>query len=354
MQSGSSGVPKGVVLEHGQLGTSLIGQAAAWGTKETCRFLQFSSLAYDAYVAEVWGAFLAGACLCMPSDHDRMNDLTGACRAMRITTACLTPTVARSLEFSKIPTFETLVIIGEPLTRADMENWANRVQLFSVYGITEASLGTSRTAQLSPSSPSNMLGNPYSGAFWVVDIDDSNRLAPVGAVGELIIESPSIARGYLDTTTLGDKSPFIRCPDWLEVMFPGRSDRVYKSGDLVRNTSDNALEYIARKDTVTKINGQRIDLVDIQDCLKRELPRTVNAAVEVVQLDQGTPTLAAFLAWKDTGAIHCGVLKDTDESTRLMLLGFKLARALHQKLPRHSVPSVFIPVCIDRFPCSLN
>jgi acyl-coenzyme A synthetase/AMP-(fatty) acid ligase len=275
-----------------------------------------------------------------------MNNLTGACRAMDVSIACLTPTVARSLSIADIPNLEKLVVTGEPLTRGDLESWSDKLQLFSIYGITEASLGSSQTAQLDPSSPPNILGTPYSGVFWVVDSDNSDRLAPVGAVGELIIESPSIARSYLHNVE-GGLSPFIDSPTWLQSLFPGRSQRVYKSGDLVRYTSENTLEYIARKDTVIKINGQRVDLTDIQDCLKKELSEITDSAVDVVPLYNDTPVLAAFLASKDAKISHCEVLRSPAESRNLTRLGFEVAERLREKLPRHSIPSVFVPVCLD-------
>lgn len=334
-----------MVLEHGQLGTSLIGQTREWGVTSQSRILQFSSLAYDAFVAEVWASFLTGACLCMPSDKDRMNNLTDACKALNITTAILTPTVVRSLNLREIPTLDRLMVTGEPLTRGDIENWCENVSLYGVYGITEASLGSSQTNALRRTDPHNTLGKPYSGVFWVVESDNTERLAPIGAVGELIIESPSIARGYLHAPKDG-ASPFIKCPSWLEKMFPGRSRRVYKSGDLVRYTSDNTLEYIGRKDTVVKVNGQRVDVADIQDSCKRELPADISVAIEIVPFSKDSNVLAAFLAPKRIDSLQCEVMSNTAESSRLTRAGIEMAERLQQKLARHSIPTVFIPVSI--------
>ncbi|MGM2704421.1 hypothetical protein ACS2QD_30730, partial [Bacillus cereus group sp. Bce036] len=89
--------------------------------------------------------------------------------------------------------------------------------------------------------------------------------APMGEIGELVLEGPIVGAGYL-----GDEGKtaelFIEDPQWLVEGPPGgvgRHGRLYKTGDLVRYEADGRLSFVGRKDSQVKINGQRVELGEI-------------------------------------------------------------------------------------------
>lgn len=64
-------------------------------------------------------------------------------------------------------------------------------------------------------------------------INDPNRLAPIGAIGELVVDGPAVALGYLNNEEL-TRASFVEVPPWLENWRPGgKTDRLYRTGDLV-------------------------------------------------------------------------------------------------------------------------
>lgn len=117
--------------------------------------------------------------------------------------------------------------------------------LHSTIGTIWTSAATS-TLTLSPSN----IGKGNACRLWVVEAADHNTLTPVGCVGELLIEGPNVARGYINEPEK-TKAAFIEGPIWLK----DSSHRLYKTGDLVRYDSDGTLVICGRKDNQVKYNG---------------------------------------------------------------------------------------------------
>lgn len=70
-------------------------------------------------------------------------------------------------------------------------------------------------------------------------LSDPNRLSPISAVGELIIEGgPAVSPGYLNNP---ESSGFIDPPEWRTVFRNGKSGRLYRTGDLVPYIGDEGL-----------------------------------------------------------------------------------------------------------------
>jgi acyl-CoA synthetase (AMP-forming)/AMP-acid ligase II len=138
---------------------------------------------------------------------------------------------------------------------------------------------------------------------WVVDPENHNCLLPPGYISELLLEGPLVGSGYLNDP---DKTAaaFVEDPTWLLRGVPGRSarhGRLYKTGDLVRYSTDRSLIYVGRKDTQVKICGQRVELGEVEYQVQEVLPEARHVVTEVI-MPQGrnsSPTLAAFLAIND-------------------------------------------------------
>jgi non-ribosomal peptide synthetase component F len=103
------------------------------------------------------------------------------------------------------------------------------------------------------------IGHAVGSLSWVVEAKNHNRLVPIGCIGELIVQGPSLARGYLNEP---DKTAavFVDGPSWLKEFGYTQPLTLYKTGDLVRYNTDGTLTYLGRKDNQVKVNGQRLEL----------------------------------------------------------------------------------------------
>lgn len=115
--SGSTGTLKGVVVEHAALCTGVTEQARAMEIDTKARVLQFADYSFDVSIGDIFTALTHGACLCIPSEAERKNDLARAMTKRSVTHACLTSTVADLLEPSDVPTLKVLTLGGEPASR---------------------------------------------------------------------------------------------------------------------------------------------------------------------------------------------------------------------------------------------
>lgn len=352
--SGTTGKPKGTVIEHASFCTGAIAHAKAMFMHSDSRVLQFASYTFDASIMETLSCLLVGGCVCIPSDEDRMNDLAAAIRSMGVTWTLLTPSVAGTVKPESVPCLKTLVTGGEAMAAGHIARWGTRCALVNAYGPTECSVvATTSTkvgeeARVRDTDCSN-IGTAVGGRIWVVDPRNPDRLAPVGAVGELVVEGRLVARGYLNNEAQTAKA-FIQSPQWTrhpgfpESMWRHR-DRMYRTGDLVRYNSDGSVSYVARKDTQIKLNGRRIELGEIEFHCRGGLPDDAQVAVEVLSTP-GARTAAKALALffklpTAPAATGFSLLPMSDE---LRSLAHDLEKHVSGVLPAYMVPQLFLPV----------
>ncbi|CAI6337954.1 unnamed protein product [Periconia digitata] len=312
--SGSTGTPKGVVLEHGAVATSCLAHGSAFGFSHHTRALQFTNLMFDVAVTEIITTLLFGGCICIPSEYERRNDLTGAIRSMEVNWAYFTPTVAQLIDPADVPTLKMVVLGGEQVNIADCERWRDCERLVQGYGPTETCIFSSCFVGIHGFIP-GMIGKGITSVNWVVDPDDYNKLAPLGAIGELLVEGPILARGYLDNPEKTAMA-FIDSPSWLlkgGLGYPGRQGRMYRTGDLVRYDDDGNLIWMGRKDSQVKIRGQRVELGEIESTLLTH--GSISQAAVVVSKSDSTG-LVGFVTLLSRAGISSGNVSDprTDAS----------------------------------------
>lgn len=155
--SGNTSVPKGVMLEHRALSTSLTHLAGRFALSPGTRHLQFSSFVYDVSVADIFIPMLSGACICVPTEHSRLNRLSWTMKDMAIESAILTPSVMDLILSADASTLKTLITSGEMARASLISRWAPKVQMFNAYGATKVSIFTTATDPLSANAdPSNI------------------------------------------------------------------------------------------------------------------------------------------------------------------------------------------------------
>lgn len=342
--SGSTGQPKGIVLEHSSICTSALAHGAATNIGLHSRVLQFAAYTFDVSIQDIFTTLMRGGCVCVISDYDRLNNLAGAIRDLNVNWACLTSTVASILNPNDVPSLETLVLGGEPATREVIASWASEVELFNVYGPAESSIWTScKRIAHKDDDPAN-IGTALASRLWVADMHDHNKLVPIGAIGELLLEGPLLARGYLNDDEK-TRSAFIENPVWSQRVQnedePTRR-RFYKTGDLVRNNTDGTIRYIQRKDSQIKLHGQRLELGEIEYHIKTLLTEAQHVAVDLATAKSST-TLLAFLQFRDQSLIN-GHMEDVilpmTDALRARLSN--IPALLADRLPSSMVPSGFI------------
>ncbi len=122
------------------------------------------------------------------------------------------------------------------------------------YGPSECSIAAAGDPHLTPESDPANIGRSVGGLAWIVQSDDHDKLVPIGAVGELLISGPILARGYLSNPEQTAQA-FIDDPLWTQSLPKGAAHvkRFYKTGDLARFNSDGTIHFVGRKDTQVRI-----------------------------------------------------------------------------------------------------
>ncbi|KIX01205.1 uncharacterized protein Z518_08930 [Rhinocladiella mackenziei CBS 650.93] len=340
--SGSTGTPKGILLPHSCIATTVHAGARAIDAGPSTRIFQFGSYLFDHSAWDTFMAFNYGGCLCIPSEYDRDNNTGEAIVQLRANFAHLTPSVAGILPVETVSsTLEALFWSGEALSEADVLRWKDtNVKLWNWYGPTECPAGT--ITEVVPGKWKNgMIGHGMASTCWVVERESANTLALVGGVGELVLEGPVVAKGYLKDPEK-TKASFIEDPPWLLQNGSGRRGRLYKTGDLVRYNPDGSLMYLGRKDTQVKIRGQRVELPEIEHHLRQALPDGANIEVlaeAITPRGSNTMILVAFVRLAGDGDA-------TKKATT------RLLKAMEDKLagvlPAYMIPSAYIP--LERLP----
>ena len=179
------------------------------------------------------------------------------------------------------------------------------------------------------------------------------KLMPIGAVGELLIEGPHLSRRYLDQTSpRRTEATFLeKAPQRMAKMHPERrSARLYRSGDLGRWNHNGTIDYIGRKDTILKLDGCRIDAVEVEHQARKSLSPKDSIVVDLLGIVDGgeDPVLTAFLYLDDhpasTAAAPDGefLLRDTTDEPFASEKVVDIKKYISQSSPKYMIPTVFL------------
>ncbi|KAJ4249123.1 hypothetical protein NW762_012457 [Fusarium torreyae] len=348
--SGSTGRPKGIIVEHQAVCTSTNAFGTAWGVGPGTRVFQFAAFIFDVSVADMVMSLTRGACVCMPSDHERLHDTANAIRRLRANYVSLTPSVAALLSPADVPGLNTLVLGGEAPTRENIRTWAPYLNLVICYGPAECAITCSGTEPATLHSDPSNIGYALGCRMWIVDPTDHNQLAPIGCVGEILVEGPILALGYLKDP-VKTAAVFIEDPAFVKRFSNDTQPRrFYKTGDLgyYRPQLDGSISFAGRKDTQVKVRGQRVELGEIE--------HHVYAMTDVQHVVTTVPSagplkdrLTAVLVMADTVISHSdaqdrGVLAIQSglSNQKTASLASGITDYLTDRLPRYMIPSTFI------------
>jgi amino acid adenylation domain-containing protein len=274
--SGSEGRPKGVIGSHQSLIHYLHWQAKEFAVNESDRFSQTAPLSFDFSLKELLVPLLCGARVCI-ADRSTVIDARKFVQWVRdseITVMCCVPTLLRSmlrLPGSRVDregfrSLRAVLISGDMLRWEDVSGWRERfgtdIALFNLYGPTEVTviklfyrIPETRFAE----SINVPVGRPIPGSDVLI-VNENNEPSAPGEIGEIVIVSEWLARGYVNDRQNDDGRFCI-------LDFQGARRRAYRTGDLGRWLSDGNLELMGRKDRQVKVRGYRIELNEIESIL---------------------------------------------------------------------------------------
>ncbi|EXJ88439.1 hypothetical protein A1O1_05369 [Capronia coronata CBS 617.96] len=333
--SGSTGVPKGVLITRNNLLSNIDDLSHLYPcSPEKDRLLQACSLAFDVSVFEIFWTWHMGMTLCSASNDVLFKDLERIINDLKITHLSMTPSVAALVHPDRVPHVKMLVTAGEPMNSRVFTDWADR-GLFQGYGPSETTNICNVRPHVRKLDASNNVGPalPNTSIFVCrrqeissTDRSDSRsaapltfKLVPKGGVGEIWIGGEQVGRGYIDAALTARS--FLNHSEY---------GRLYRSGDIGRLLVDGSLMILGREDDQVKLRGQRIELGEINSSLIN--CEEVEDAVSVI-IDEGkNARLVAF--W-------------TERQFERYQSSSKVTRALFQKL-ENLLPSYMVPDALVR------
>ncbi|PBP39848.1 non-ribosomal peptide synthetase, partial [Pseudomonas syringae] len=336
--SGSSGVPKGVLIEHRSVLRLVINNPYARITTEDC-VAHGANTAFDASTWEIWSALLNGAKLLVVSQATLLNParlnhilIEGGVTALWLTAGLFNEYVdVLAAAFSKLRYLLVGGDVLDPVSVAKVLSRAHRPRhLINGYGPTETTTfaSTYEIHALSDNSRSIPIGRPI-GNTRIYLLDAHGQPVPIGVSGEIHIGGAGVARGYLNL-------PELTAERFLDDPFSAEpAARMYRSGDLGRWLADGNIEYLGRNDDQVKLRGFRIELGEIESQLSA-CPGVREAVVLVREQRPGDKRLVAYLTAREGAVLSVAQLREQ----------------LSQGLAEYMIPSAF--VTLARFPLTPN
>ncbi|WP_084727953.1 amino acid adenylation domain-containing protein [Rhodococcoides yunnanense] len=332
--SGSTGVPKGVVVTQAGLANFAVEQRDRYELGPDSRTLHFASPSFDASMLELLLAVGASSTMVVaePSVFGGV-ELWKLLSSERVSHAFVTPAALASVDPGGLPDLRVVVVGGEAWSPELLTRWAVERgdgagvrQFFNGYGPTETTIMSNISRALLPGGDIS-IGAPIRGMSAAV-LD--GRLRPVvgGAKGELYLWGPGVARGYHGRGEL-TAGRFVANP------LVDDGSRMYRTGDIVRRVPDSYdIEYVGRSDFQVKVRGFRIELGEI-DAVVTSHPDVEFAVTVARSGEQGVAGATVLVTY---------VLATTGSD-----LDVALVRGwVKERLPRHMVPAQV--VVLDELP----
>jgi len=341
--SGTTGIPKGVGVNHSNLVNQYFAWEMAYALQSSYVHLQMARYTFDVFAGDWIRALCSGGKLVICPRETLLQpvQLYALMQREQVTVAEFVPAVLRLLaeyleESGQRLEFMKLLICGSDRWYTEeykkfLELCDQQTRLINSYGLTEVTIDStyfetrqikSLTQELVP------IGQGFANTYSYI-LDRWLNPAPIGVAGELYIGGAGVVRGYFNRPELTAER-FI--PNPFSDKFGGR---LYKTGDVVRYMSDGNIEHLGRTDHQVKIRGFRIELGEIEATLLQH--PDISEAV-VVARDEGTPDSQRLVAYV------------TGDKAMLSIDALRIY--LKEYLPDYVVPAAF--VILDSLPLNAN
>ncbi|EMB4110649.1 amino acid adenylation domain-containing protein [Serratia marcescens] len=330
--SGTTGIPKGVMVSHGALHNLVNWHNVNFAVDAQCRSTLIAGIGFDVAQWEVWSPLICGATLVLPDSEETRLCPDALLRffALQRLTHAFVPTVFVP-DIVNLPqpaelTLRYLFTAGEKLSPVNVSHLD--YSLIDYYGPTEATIFTTcNTVICASKNQPPSIGVPIAGAEVFI-LDKELQPLGVGQPGELFIGGPGLAIGYLNDIEM-TRQRFITSP-----FSPGK--RIYRSGDLACWLPGGRVQYLGRLDEQVKIRGNSIELGEIENVLLQH-PTVKGAVALVVGEPDREKRILAFVASPHNDAPE---------------LQEKLRQHIANALPAYFMPSAI--VVLPRLPLTIN
>jgi non-ribosomal peptide synthetase component F len=344
--SGSTGRPKGAVLQHGGYLAALLCWLNDTSIGPGTMALQASSYAWSVCIIETICSLWCGACLCIPSDHTKLNDFAGVFNDMQISWAILSPSIIKSVQPEFAPFLKSLILCGEPVSKEVVSKWSSKcTKVWVAWAATEC-LVICRPDNFTAESDVQNLGL-CKGVCRVVDVKNPSRQVPIGAVGEIVVHGPWIADGYLKDPERTART-FLDRSEWLHGIPSPYGSKWYRVGDLVRQNADGSLMLAGRGDSMVKIRGQRFDMSEIErnlaadDGIRNSLPVLPKVGVCKHRL-VAVVALHEFSPANNEGERDFSILTGSELQEAASWVSM-FREVLTKRLPSYAIPTIWVLV----------
>ncbi|MEL7148058.1 MAG: amino acid adenylation domain-containing protein, partial [Bacteroidota bacterium] len=332
--SGSTGTPKGAQIRHNSVVNLISSLANRYELSPAeDKILLFSNIVFDASVMQMWLALLYGNTLVIPSYETLLdeNAFNSVLEESGVTHLFMTPSFLENIDFRPNAALKRIEIGGEALKPTLLAKIPEEIALYNCYGPTEATvMATSGMVTRGKGEASKIsLGTPLHNTNLLI-LDQDRQLVPMGVDGELYIGGLGVGNGYINDEKLTAKS-FVPNPF-------APKQIIYRTGDIVRREKEGTISFVGRKDDQVKFRGYRLELGDIENCL-RSLD-FVKEALVILRTDFGQDYLAAYIIPDDPSLVL-----DQDMTQ-------ELKKQIVKQLPPYMVPQHF--TLMEAFPLTLS
>lgn len=280
--SGTTGIPKGVMLSEANILAFLDFHVQASGLTPQSKYATYAGYGFDAFQMDLWCCVKAGATICIVGDEIRF-DLEGLNQYIQdehITHCFMTTQMATQLvlNYPDIPGLQWLGTGGEKLISLDPPSY----KLMNCYGPTECTVYVS-SFFVTQNEPNIPIGKANDNGTRLIVVGQDGKEVPTGTDGELYVAGPQVALGYLNQP---EKTA--------EVFVEWNGLQCYKTGDIVHYREDGNIEFVGRRDGQVKIRGFRIELKEVEAII-REFPGIKDATVQAFDYPDGGKFIAAYV-----------------------------------------------------------
>lgn len=305
--SGSTGQPKGVMIEHHSVVNRIGWMQKQYELDASGVIMQKTPITFDVSVWELfWWSFAGAKLVLLPPGGEKDPALMMDTIARHgVTTMHFVPSMLHLfLEHpgllrgeARLESLRHVFASGEALTADQVQRFRERIGvpfnagLVNLYGPTEATVDVSYYDCSEGDIPIQVpIGKPIDNISLYI-VSEAMKLQPVGIAGELCISGAGLARGYIGRLDLTDEK-FVDNP------FAAGS-LMYQTGDLARWLPDGTIEYLGRIDYQVKIRGQRIECAEIEHVLLSH-PTVSEAVVMKRDAASGSEYLCAYIICSDS------------------------------------------------------
>lgn len=346
--------PRSIFFTHTSLCSAFAAQGPVLRIDRTSRVFQLSAFSVDIALVEILGTLFHGGCVCIPHANERIQDIGGSIARMQVTWSYMTSVLARRIDPTSVPTLKTLCFRTRSLDEDTYGPWLKNRTILMAYGAPDVCpLGIS-VADVGNSKVSNIIPPPLLGRFWILNPNDSKKLMPMGATGELGIDSPVITpQKFYPGASL------VATPSTDEASEKPKA-RYLKTGHRVRYLENGNLQFLSSMRDEIVVGGSPVVVTDVEQCIRRSLGRGIDVAVDLVTTSDSISTLVAFLEFGDQLFLGPNIVEKTSTamkekaflSKKRVEAAMASIRESTKRVPMHHIPQVFVP--LKSFPISTS